>query len=271
MIFIHSLRMLADLSVYFFIAELFVVSQGGGSQFIQYLLLGLAYGVAVFRQNRSINKAYMLLPLAVLLTPGSYRLALLPPVIYILFLLYKENTKLSWDRQCELFSMTIKFYPLAGISLCLLGKTADFVQYSLPMAFMSLATSVFLMRMLRQPPAVYLQPQYQRKNVTMFVVVMGMAWLFSRDFVFRIVGSALHFVYMKAVYPVLNGFILLFMGVLRLIMALFSWFKFSEIRFTENHLGGADFGKNIVDSRIEAFFLHDTCPSVFIIQLIFSE
>ena len=250
MIFIHSLRMLADLSVYFFIAELFVVSQGAGSQFVQFILLGLAYGVAVYMQSRTLNKLYFALPLAVLLTPGGYIPALLPPVIYILFLLYKENTKLSWDRQCELFSMVIKFYPLAGISLCLLGKTADFVRYSLPMAFMSLATSVFLMRMLRQPPAVYLQPQYQRKNATMFAVVMGMAWLFSRDFVFRMAGSAMHFVYMKAIYPVLNGFILLFMGVLKLIMALFSWFKFGEVRFTENHLGGAEFGPTFKDAII---------------------
>jgi hypothetical protein len=242
--------MLADLSVYFFIAELFVVSQGAGSQFVQFILLGLAYGVAVYMQSRTLNKLYFALPLAVLLTPGSYIPALLPPVIYILFLLYKEKTKLSWDRQCELFSMVIKFYPLAGISLCLLGKTADFVRYSLPMAFMSLATSVFLMRMLRQPPAVYLQPQYQRKNATMFAVVMGMAWLFSRDFVFRMAGSAMHFVYMKAIYPVLNGFILLFMGVLKLIMALFSWFKFGEVRLTENHLGGAEFRPTFKDSII---------------------
>ncbi|MBR5806939.1 MAG: hypothetical protein IKY30_09275, partial [Oscillospiraceae bacterium] len=111
MIFIHSLRMLADLSVYFFIAELFVVSQGAGSQFVQFILLGLAYGVAVYMQIRTVNKLYFALPLAVLLTPGGYIPALLPPVIYILFLLYKENTKLSWDRQCELFSMVIKFYP----------------------------------------------------------------------------------------------------------------------------------------------------------------
>ena len=90
MIFIHTLRMLADLSVYFFIAELFVVSQGAGSQFLQYLLLGLGYGVAVYIQSRSLNRLYMLLPLAVLLVPGSYRLALLPPVIYILFLLYNN-------------------------------------------------------------------------------------------------------------------------------------------------------------------------------------
>ena len=250
MIFIHSLKMLADLSVYFFIAELFVGSQGAGSQFAQYLLLSLAYGTAVYLQNRSLNKLYLLLPLLVLLVPGSYRLALLPPIIYILFLLYKENTKLSWDRQSELFSMVIKFYPLAGISLCLLGKTADFVRHSLPMAFMTLATSVFLMRMLRQPPAVYLQPQYQRKNATMFAVVMGMAWLFSRDFVFRFIWKAMSFVYMKTIYPLLSLFIMLFMGLLKLIMALFSWFKFGEVRFTENHLGGAEFGPTFKDAII---------------------
>ena len=122
MIFIHTLRMLADLSVYFFIAELFVVSHGGVSQFVQFLLLGLSYGIAVQLQNRSLNKLYMLLPLAVLFVPGSYRLALIPPVIYIVFLLYNENTKLSWDRQSELFSLSLKIFPVAAVFACFMGK-----------------------------------------------------------------------------------------------------------------------------------------------------
>ena len=55
MIFIHTMRMVADISVYFFIAELFVVSSGGSSQFISMLLLSLCYGILVFLQNRMYN------------------------------------------------------------------------------------------------------------------------------------------------------------------------------------------------------------------------
>lgn len=250
MVFIHTLRMVADLSVYFFIAELFVISQGGSSQFVQMLLLGLSYGLLVFLQNRKFNKRFMLLPVAVFFVPGSYFLALVPPVIYILYLIYTEKTLLSWDRQSELFSGSVKFFPLAGIAICLLGNTANFVQYSLPMVLVSVATSVFLMRMLRQPPSVYLDPRYQRRNCLLFIAVLFMAWLFSRDFMFRLAGSAMHFVYMNAIYPVLNCFITLFMVVLKIIMALFSWFKFGEVRFTENHLGGAEFGPTFKDAVI---------------------
>lgn len=250
MVFIHTLRMVADLSVYFFIAELFVISQGGSSQFVQMLLLGLSYGLLVFLQNRKFNKRFMLLPVAVFFVPGSYFLALVPPVIYILYLIYTEKTFLSWDRQSELFSGSVKFFPLAGIAICLLGNTANFVQYSLPMVLVSVATSVFLMRMLRQPPSVYLDPRYQRRNCLLFIAVLFMAWLFSRDFMFRLAGSAMHFVYMNAIYPVLNCFITLFMVVLKIIMALFSWFKFGEVRFTENHLGGAEFGPTFKDAVI---------------------
>lgn len=250
MVFIHTLRMVADLSVYFFIAELFVISQGGSSQFVQMLLLGLSYGLLVFLQNRKFNKRFMLLPVAVFFVPGSYFLALVPPVIYILYLIYTEKTLLSWDRQSELFSGSVKFFPLAGIAICLLGNTVNFVQYSLPMVLVSVATSVFLMRMLRQPPSVYLDPRYQRRNCLLFIAVLFMAWLFSRDFMFRLAGSAMHFVYMNAIYPVLNCFITLFMVVLKIIMALFSWFKFGEVRFTENHLGGAEFGPTFKDAVI---------------------
>ncbi len=250
MVFIHTLRMVADLSVYFFIAELFVISQGGSSQFVQMLLLGLSYGLLVFLQNRKFNKRYMLLPLAVFFVPGSYFPALVPPIIYILYLIYTERTLLSWDRQSELFSGSVKFYPIAGITVCLLGNTGNFVQYSLPMVFVSVATSIFLMRMLRQPPSVYLDPHYQRKNCFLFITVLFLAWLFSRDFMFRLAGGVLSFVYMKGIYPILSIFIYIFMAILRLIMYIFSWFKFGEIKFEENHLSGGNMGPTFKDAVI---------------------
>lgn len=250
MIFIHSLRMIADLSVYFFLAELAVIQMGGSSQFVQFLLLGLCYGVMVSLQNSNFSKIYMALPLLVLFVPGSTILAILPPVIYILYLIYNENTKLTWDRQFELFSISIKFFPLAGVFICFLGKYANFIQYALPMVFISLATSVFLMRMLRQPPAVYMDPQYQRKNCSLFLVVVLTGWLCSRDFAFKLIGGAMSFVYMKAIYPVLNVFIYLFMGILKLLMYIFSWFKLGEIKFEENHLSGGDMGPTFKDAVV---------------------
>ena len=250
MIFIHTLRMAADLSVYFFIAELFAISLGASSQFIPYLLLSLCYGTMVFLQTKQFNKLYMLLPVAVMFIPVSYPLILLPPLAYILYLVFTEHTNLSWDRQSELFSICIKFFPIVGVAICLLGNHVNFIQYSLPVVFVSMATSIFLMRMLRHSPSVYLDLQYQRKNILLFVIVLGFGWLFSRDFVFRRMGNALSFAYMKGIYPVLNGFIWLFMGVLRIFMAIFSWFKFGEIKFEENHLAGGEIGHSFKDAVI---------------------
>ena len=87
MIFIHTLRMMAELSVYFFFAELFVISLGGSSQLVPMLLLSFCYGILVYLQNKKFHMLYMLLPVAVLLYPGSSIIALLPPIMYILYLI----------------------------------------------------------------------------------------------------------------------------------------------------------------------------------------
>ena len=58
------------------------------------------------------------------------------------------------------------------------------------------------------------------------------------------------FVYMKAIYPVFNAFIWLFMLVLRVLMYIFSWFKLGEVKFTENHLNGGEMGPSFKDAVI---------------------
>ena len=250
MIFIHSLRMVADLSVYFFFAELFVVSSGGASQLIPMLLFSLCYGILVFLQNRNASKFCLVLPIAVLFFPGSHLLALLPPLIYVLYLIWKEQTGLSWDRQSELFSMTLKLYLIASACICLSGNFANFVQYSLPIAFISLITSVFLMRMLRHDAAIYLSPQYQRKNGLVFLVVLFFAWLLSRDFIFEFIGKTFSFIYMKGIYPILMLFVNLFVAFLELLMKVLSWVKLGEIKFEENQLPEGEMGPTYMDLGI---------------------
>ena len=239
--------MLADLSVYFYFAELFVVSSGGASQLIPMLLLSLSYGILVFLQSRNFKKIYMGLPFLMFFFPGSHLLALLPPIIYILYLIWKEHTGLSWDRQSELFSLAIKLFLIAGACISLSGNFANFVQYSLPIAILSLVTSVFLMRMLRHEAATYLSPQYQRKNCLLFLILLFFAWLFSRDFVFEFIGNTLSFAYMKGIYPILMLFVSLFVAFLKLVMRLFSWFKFGGFEFQENKLPEGEMGPTVND------------------------
>lgn len=95
MIFINTLRMIADLSVYFFFAELFVISAGYPSQLIHMLLLSLCYGILTFLKKKKNSKLSILLPLLFLIIPGRNILALLPPIAYILYLIAKEHFGLS--------------------------------------------------------------------------------------------------------------------------------------------------------------------------------
>lgn len=247
MIFIHSLRMLADLSVYFYFAELFVVSAGRTSQLIPMLLLSLCYGILVYMQKRNNAKWYMALPFLIFLFPGSHILALLPPIIYIEYLILKEHTGLSWDRQSELFSLEIKLFLIAGACISLSGNFKNFVQYSLPIAIISLVTSIFLMRMLRHDAATYFSPQYQRKNCFIFLILLFCAWLFSRDFIFEFIGNTLSLIYMRGIYPILMLFVSLFVAFLRLIMRIFSWFKFGGFEFEENKLPEGEMGPTALD------------------------
>ena len=242
MIFIHTLRMIAELSVYFYFAELFVISSGGVSQLIPMLLLSLSYGILVFLQKKRFQSIYMLLPILILLYPGSSILTLLPPIIYILYSIWKERTMLSWDRQSELFSLSLKLFLIAGACISLSGNFANYVQYSLPMAFLSLTTSIFLMRMLRHDPSTYLSPQYQRKNCFIFMLILILAWLFSRDFVFAFIGNMISFVYMKGIYPILTFLITCFVAFLNVMMKIFSWLKLGEVKFEENLLPEGEMG-----------------------------
>ncbi len=247
MIFINTMRMIADLSVYFFFAELFVISAGKPSQLLHMLLLSFCYGILVVLQQKNMRKFYVLLPFLVLLVPGHSLLALLPPIVYMLYLLTQEQVGLSWDRQSELFMLSWKLFLIAGVCISLAGNYSNFVQASLPMAFLSLVTSVLLMRMLRQEAAVYLDPQYQRKNCLVFLVILLLAWLLSRDFVFELLSNGFYAFYMKGIYPVLSLLIMCFIALLQLIMKLFSWMKLGDFSLEENQLPEGEMGATYED------------------------
>lgn len=236
MIFLNTLRMIVDLSFYFFFAELFVVTTTNPSQLFHMLILCVCYGISVYLQRQAFRKIYLLLPVLVLFIPGGSLFALFPAILYVIYLLAKENTALSWDRQSELFSASYKIFLIAGACICLSGNYANFIKYSLPMAFICLVTSVLLMRMLRHNPDTYLNPQYQMKNCIFLVIILFFAWLSSREFIFTLIGNGLEFIYMQCIYPLLIVFINCFIFVIRILMQIFSWIKLGEINFQENQL-----------------------------------
>ena len=247
MIFIHTLRMISDLSVYYFFADLFVVSTGHPSQLFYMLFLSFCYGMLVYLQKKNFCKLYILLPLLVLILPGRNLLALLPPIAYILYLALKGQLNLSWERQSELFFLSIKLFLVGGVFLCLSGNYSNFVQYALPMVFLSLSASVLLMRMLRHDSSTYLDSQYQRKNCLIFLAVLLLAWLLSRDFVFTLLGNTIQTFYMKGIYPLLNLLIACFVSLLRILIKLFSWITLGKITLEENKLPDGEMGPTYAD------------------------
>lgn len=233
MIFISTLRMMVDLSFYFYFAELFVAAKGKTSQLIPMIVLCVCYGILVYLLKNNFKKIYLALPFLVLLLPGSHLIALLPPLFYILYLIIKENVGLSWDRQSELFSMSCKVFLGAGLCLCLIGSGPIFIRYSLPMASVSVVSSVLLMRMLRHDPATYLNPQYQLKNCILLVIVLFFAWLSSRDFVFSFLGNSIKFLYFQCLYPILLLLLSAVVFLIRLVSSLLAWTKLDEFSFEE--------------------------------------
>ena len=255
MIFLSTLRMIVELSFYFFFAELFVVAKGNPSQFLPMIALCVCYGILVYLLKNNFKKIYLALPFVVLLFPGSHLIALLPPIFYILYLIIKENVGLSWDRQSDLFSVSYKVFLGAGLCLCLIGSGPIFIRYSLPMAFVSVVSSVLLMRMLRHDSSTFLNPQYQIKNCIFLVIVLFFAWLSSRDFVFNLLGNSIKFLYFQCLYPILMLLLSLVVFLIKLIASLLAWARVEEFSFEEVWMSQLEdeATKELLDSAVAVY------------------
>lgn len=267
MIFLNTLRMIVDLSFYFFFAELFVISTGNPSQMTHMLLLSVCYAVMVYLHKKEYKKFYYILPALVLLVPNSCVWALLPAIGYILYIVAKDTIALSWDRQSELFSISYKVFLDASVCISLAGNYVNVIRYSLPMAFISIVTSILLMRMLRHEPETYLSPQYQLKNCFLLLVVLFVAWLSSRDFVFSFIGNSISFVYMNCIYPILLIMINCLVLFIKLVMNLFSWIKLGEVKFEENLLPESEGSPTALDFSTIVSSTNDAFKSVLYIIL----
>lgn len=269
MIFIHTLRMIVDLSFYFFFAEFVAAAFHGRSMLFEMLLLCLCYGILVSVQKFSKKRIFLLIPVLILFLPGSVgltlanRIALIPPVLYILYLILRETYGLSWDRQADIFSASWKAFSIGGICICLAGKHQLFIEYSVSMALICLASSVLLLRMLRHAPRVYLDRQYQRKNCLLLAGVLTAAWLSSRPFVLKAIGNACSFFYMQCILPIFSFFLTCFIAILRVLGKLFSWIELGDITLEGNEVDQneginpfADLEQNVSGGGtiIESFF-----------------
>lgn len=203
MIFISTLRIIIDLSFYFFFANLIIGVSGGDS---------------------------------IMVTVG----VLLPPIAYIIYLVLAKKLETSWERQADLFSLSWKTFLISGICICLVGKYEAFFNYSVPMAIISLFASVLLLRMLRHSPEVYLSKQYQAKNILLLSGMLAAAWILSSEFVLKGILNTCSFIYRSILLPILTFFITCMTAVIGLILKLFSWMNLIEIDLNETDVSPSE-------------------------------
>ena len=180
--FLHGLRMMGDLLIYSAFAAFFAACLGGTLAAQILLLPALCYGVSACFLNRPILRtgcaAVSLLGL--LLVPDWVdRAAYLPAVFYPLYLAWKGEYLLSADRQADIFLLFCKAYPVFAILLSLAWNGKVMLAVSLPLAVWAVLLQIFLMRVLRQAPALYRNPGYLLANAGLLMLLGVFGFLVS--------------------------------------------------------------------------------------------
>lgn len=204
---LHGLRMTGDLLFYGAFASFFAVCPGG--QLPPWVLLwpAVCYGLsACFSQRpilRSCWGAACLLGLVFL--PGWVdRAAYLPAACYSFYLAARGEYFFSADRQAGIFVLFCKVYPISAAALSLLWDGGVMLTVSLPLAIWAVLLQIFLMRVLRQTPAVYQKPAFLLRNAGSLAILGATGFLLSRPVVLGTAQTAVGAVYFGLVVPVLE-------------------------------------------------------------------
>ena len=204
--FLHGLRMLGDLLIYGAFASFFAACLGGGPAPLLLLLPAFCYGVsACFSQRRALRTGCAAISLLGLLAPGwTNRAAFLPAVFYALYLAWKGDYPLSAGRQSDVFLLFCKIYPVFSAAFGIIWDADAMLAVSLPLAVWAAFLQVFLMRVLRQAPAVYQKPSYLVRSAGSLAALAALGFLLSRPAVLGGAQAAVKTVYFGLAVPVLT-------------------------------------------------------------------
>lgn len=205
-VFLHGLRMMADLLTYGSFASFFTACLGGQPAPLLLLLPAVCYGISACFLSRPILRTgcVVVALLGVLLVPDWVdRAAYLPAVFYPLYLVWRGEYLLSADRQADVFLMFCKAYPVFALLLGLAWNGRVMLEVSLPLAIWAVSLQIFLMQVLRQAPAVYQSPDYLLGNAGLLLGVGALSFLLSRSAVTNAIQTAVGAVYFGLVVPVL--------------------------------------------------------------------
>ena len=191
-VFLHGLRMMADLLTYGSFASFFAACLGGQPAPLLLLLPAVCYGISACFLSRPILRTgcVVVALLGVLLVPDWVdRAAYLPAVFYPLYLVWRGEYLLSADRQADVFLMFCKAYPVFALLLGLAWNGRVMLEVSLPLAIWAVSLQIFLMRVLRQAPAVYRSPDYLLGNAGLLLGVGALSFLLSRSAVMNAIQN----------------------------------------------------------------------------------
>ena len=205
--FLHGLRMLGDLLIYGTFAAFFTACLGGGPVPLLLLLPAVCYGVsACFSQRRILRTGCaVLFLLGLLLVPDRVdQAAYLPAVFYAVYLAWKGDYLLSASRQSDVFFLFCKVYPVFAVALSLIWDADVMLTVSLPLAVWAAFLQIFLMRVLRQAPAVYQKPSYLLRSAGSLAALAALGFLLSRPTVLGGAQAVVKAAYFGLVVPVLT-------------------------------------------------------------------
>lgn len=205
--FLHGLRMLGDLLIYGTFAAFFTACLGGGPAPLLLLLPAFCYGVsACFSQRRILRTGCAVLSLlGLLLVPDRVdQAAYLPAVFYAVYLAWKGDYLLSASRQSDVFFLFCKVYPVFAVALSLIWDADVMLTVSLPLAVWAAFLQIFLMRVLRQAPAVYQKPSYLLRSAGSLAVLAALGFLLSCPTVLGGAQAVVKAFYFGLVVPVLT-------------------------------------------------------------------
>ena len=209
MIVLQFLRMLGDLSFYYAYAGFIVACTGSAFNLPGLLIPSVCYALsAKLQKNRNRRLAVLLPELICFFLPGMTwpdRIALIPAVLYTVYLAWIGNYDLTSYRQKDVFTMFWKIYPFFFLFCWLLGGLDNLVSDSLPFVVVLAVVSIFLLRVLRHEPDVYNQPQFLLRNLLPLVIILIAAWILQIPAVFNALVSAVKALYSVTLLPILLG------------------------------------------------------------------
>jgi len=211
MVLLNILRMIADVAFYGAFAGFVGAHFDGSGAMLGAVLLCVLFGLSWLGGKRRWLRMLILLPIVgvgyLYRSNPADCIVLFPPAVYIVWLVWRNDYPLQYERQHQLFQAFWKAFLIAGLLFFLWERVAGntyVVDVMMPYGMLMLVASVLLMRTLRHDKEVYLQRQYQLMNYSLVGLFLLAAGFLSSDLFLNTCLVVLRFVYGLLLKPILQ-------------------------------------------------------------------